>query len=114
MSYRTSKPHILKPNPEEKGYLRVGLLDSSGKLHIKSVHRLVADAFVPNPLGKPQVNHINEDKSDNRAENLNWMTNKENNAYGTKVRRGIETLRKNTDLKYFVKLLHMMVVLGLI
>lgn len=44
------------------------------------MHRLVAKSFIPNPLGLEQVDHINNDKQDNRAENLRWVTRKENNS----------------------------------
>lgn len=72
---------ILRPEVTKQGYLRVKLKNRGHVLHAR-VHRLVAEAFVPNPEGKPCINHINEHKDDNRAENLVWCTVAENNAYG--------------------------------
>lgn len=72
---RTSRILKIKYN---KGYARVGL-SKEGKMYFKSVHRLVAEAFIPNPQNKPQVDHINTIRDDNRVENLEWVTAKENN-----------------------------------
>lgn len=66
----------IKPT-ERKGYRRVELW-KDGKRRKIQLHRLVAMAFISNPYGKPEVNHINCDTTDNRASNLEWVTAKEN------------------------------------
>lgn len=66
------------------GYKTVGLY-KDGKKNIFRVHRLVSLAFIPKEHGKPQVNHINGDKSDNRAVNLEWCTGSENMKHAYKI-----------------------------
>ena len=59
------------------GYVQIALRKAGHTTQLM-VHRLVAEAFVPNPNKKPEVNHINGDKADNRADNLEWTTRSEN------------------------------------
>ena len=84
---------ILKPGVRSKGYLFV-VLCAGGKSRMFSVHRLVCTAFHDNPENKLDVNHINENKTDNRACNRKWCTRKENCNHGTRnVRMSIAKSR---------------------
>lgn len=80
----TKERRALKSFNDRDGYPRVRLIKNNKKF-VKTVHRLVATAFIANPDNKPQVNHINGAKSDNRVENLEWATAQENVIHSYKV-----------------------------
>lgn len=75
------------PFQNHNGYL-IATLHMGGTKVRTGVHRLVALAFIPNPESKPQINHINGDKTDNRPENLEWATCSENNLHRRRVLNG--------------------------
>lgn len=92
---------IFKPQLTHKGYFFVGLNGVDFKC--KVIHRMVAIAFIPNPKNKPEVNHINSIRTDNRVENLEWVTSKENSQhsilYGNRVMH-----KKETPLDLIIKM----------
>lgn len=88
---RTGK--VLHPQPRQHGYLGVPLYGRGGHetrgCKTFSVHRLVAEAFLPNPGNLPEVNHKDENKQNNALENLEWVSHQQNCVVGTvQARRG--------------------------
>ncbi len=75
-------------------YYQVMLYNENGR-KCKSVHRLVAEAFIPNPENLPQINHKDENKLNNRVDNLEWCTAKYNASYGTAIERRINSHNRN-------------------
>lgn len=81
ISIKTGHRRPLKPKHNNRTGYDFVILGYRGNSATKTIHRLVAEAFIPNPDGKPAVNHINEVKTDNRASNLEWVTIRENNEW---------------------------------
>lgn len=82
---------VLKPLKHTLGYLNIGLYKNN-TVSKKLIHRLVAQSFIPNPENKPEINHIDEDKTNNNINNLEWSTRKENCNHGTHNERMRKTL----------------------
>lgn len=76
-SLKYGKEKILKGGKDKDGYLFVNLYKDKKRKKI-FIHRLVAQAFIPNPENKPEIDHINTIRTDNRVENLRWVTSSEN------------------------------------
>lgn len=83
-SYRNE--HYMVPAPNNHGYLQVGLC-KNGKHKTHRLHRIVAEAFVPNPLNLPEINHIDENKFNCSADNLEWCDRKYNVNYGSRTEK---------------------------
>ena len=112
-SYKYDKINgkIMKPYRTTKGYLQIDLqLDGrkrQNRVHL-AVHRLVAQAFIPNPDNLPEVNHKDEDKTNNHVDNLEWCTTEYNCNYGNhgeniakKTRMSIYSIDENGNVEYF-------------
>lgn len=89
-----TKEHYLKPRKSIRGYSRVALYDNCGNVKQHLVHRLVAITFIDNPNHLSQVNHLNENKSDNRVSNLEWSTASHNINWGTRNNRVSEKMER--------------------
>ena len=94
LNYRRSgKERLLSLAHDKDGYLYV-CFRKNGKQKLHKVHRLVAQAFIPNPDNLPQVNHKDENKTNNNVKNLEWCTNEYNHNYGTRNERVGKSLSK--------------------
>ena len=92
VNYRNyGRQRLLHKSFNRCGY-EVVCLYFKGKPYVKLVHRLVALAFIPNPKGLPVINHLNENKADNRVENLEWSSIRDNINYGTRNERMAATI----------------------
>ena len=89
------KERLLKGYKDQEGYLVYTLCDAKGKSFAKKGHRLVAEAFIPNPDDLPFVNHKDENRQNNNVDNLEWCTVQYNNNYGTRK----EKLRKTSGIR---------------
>jgi len=92
------KKELILKSTNSNGY-KLFILSKDGFSSSVSVHRLIAKAFIPNPKNKPQVNHINGIKTDNRVENLEWCTNSENVNHA--INTGLIVLRKGEGSRNF-------------
>ena len=81
---RWREPKAMLTSSNGIGYIKVGLTKNTKQLNMY-VHRLVALAFIPNPRNKPEVNHIDGNKNNNRVTNLEWLTSRENTAHADKI-----------------------------
>lgn len=88
-SVRSNK--FLKQRKRSDGYMQVTLCEGNER-HQEYVHRLVASAFVPNPDGHNVVNHMDEDRSNNNAANLEWCTYEHNSSWGNCKKKQCETV----------------------
>lgn len=98
-------PHKLTPKLDKYGYYKV-TLSVNRKLTYRTIHRIVAETFIPNPNNLPQVNHIDGNKTNNRVENLEWVTPRENtlHAHSSGLHKGVRTkvyLKKDNETKCF-------------
>lgn len=112
VEYEVNKIYKMTPFDNGHGYKVVGLgIREEGKVKRKNyyVHRLVAKAFIPNPLNKPEVNHKDYDRSNNSVSNLEWCTDKENTSYSAchmaNTRKEISGIRHRNG-KYEVEISH--------
>lgn len=93
------KTKVLTPTQDHKGYLRVAL-NKNGRQKRVFVHRLVAKTFIENHEDKPQVNHLDGDKTNNHVSNLEWCTNQENikHSYKNGLRTGTNHVGERNNM----------------
>lgn len=85
ISLKGDIPRFLNPATDTHGYLKVSLSENSKCDHNCRIHKLVAAAFIPNPENKPEINHIDGNKTNNHVSNLEWVTRSENSRHAFKT-----------------------------
>ena len=112
---RTGKPELMNPGKDANGYSKVEL-SKNGETKTCLVHRLVAETFLPNPENKPEVNHKDEDKTNNfvflnedgtvnkEKSNLEWKTHRDNINHGTRNERVSKALTNGKKSKRVLQL----------
>lgn len=105
ISYKFKEPRIMKTWLQKSGYENIKLCKENHTYHFL-IHRLVAEAFIPNPNNLPEVNHKNKIRNDNRVENLEWCSRKENlyDSYSTlsQIKNFKECLLVNSETKEII------------
>lgn len=105
ISYKFKEPRVMKTWLQKSGYENIKLCKENHTYHFL-IHRLVAEAFIPNPNNLPEVNHKNKIRNDNRVENLEWCSRKENlyDSYSTlsQIRNFKECLLINSETKEII------------
>lgn len=97
---RIPKYHVVKQYVDKNGYCKV-ILSKNNKQKNHLVHRLVAQAFIPNINNLPQVNHKDENKLNNCIDNLEWCSRSYNCKYGTRTKRIAEKTKITNKGKHF-------------
>ena len=103
LNYRnTNKITVLSSGIDKKGYKHINL-SKDGKVKTYKLHRLVAQAFLPNPNNLPVINHIDENPSNNCVENLEWCTYSYNINYGTRIEKQRQKMIEKPPMSWLGK-----------
>ena len=102
--WNVNNQKYLKPWISKGGYYLVNLMSKNGKIKHELIHRLVAIAFIDNPCNYPQVNHKDEDKTNNCVDNLEWCSRQQNvlHSYKLGLRKSIQEYIKINKMKEVV------------
>ena len=97
---KLSNHKILKPSKKKNGYLQINLFTNDRRRKKEYIHRLVAITYIPNPNKFPEVNHIDRVRSNNKVENLEWVTRTEN-IEKSSIKKKIKVFKNGKFLKEY-------------